>query len=56
VQPSPPPPPRTLWQAASDLKAKGYKVQVLEGRSRIGGRVHSATLTSGTSIEVGAQW
>lgn len=44
-------------KAAADLKASGYNVVVLEGRSRIGGRVLSMKLGTGsTVVEVGAQW
>jgi len=46
-------------KAAADLHAQGYKVAVLEGRNRIGGRVFSTRMNSSTSthaVEVGAQW
>lgn len=45
-------------KAAVDLAAKNYKVLVLEGRNRVGGRVWSAkpSATATYSLEVGAQW
>jgi hypothetical protein len=45
-------------KAAADLRARGYNVVVLEGRDRIGGRVHSAKMspTSTYTVEAGAQW
>jgi monoamine oxidase len=44
-------------KAAADLKARGYQVVVLEGRNRIGGRVFTSNLGTGsTRVEVGAQW
>lgn len=49
-------------KAAFDLQSKNYSVLVLEGRDRIGGRVHSTKLTSSTGVqstypvEIGAQW
>jgi monoamine oxidase len=43
--------------AADALCAKGYKVTILEGRSRTGGRTFTTKLPiTGTSIEVGAGW
>jgi hypothetical protein len=45
-------------KAAADLRARGYNVVILEGRDRIGGRVHSAKMspTSTYTVEAGAQW
>lgn len=45
-------------KAAADLQGKGYSVVVLEGRDRLGGRVHSVKMspTSSSSVEAGAQW
>lgn len=45
-------------KAAADLQGKGYSVVVLEGRGRLGGRVHSLKMspTSSSSVEIGAQW
>lgn len=46
-------------KAAADLHAQGYKVVVLEGRNRTGGRVFSTRMNTSTSthaVEVGAQW
>ena len=44
-------------KAAADLKSKNYTVLVLEGRNRIGGRVFTTTLGTGsTRVEAGAQW
>jgi monoamine oxidase len=42
--------------AASSLKEKGYKVIVLEGRSRIGGRVWTDTSWKDNSLDMGASW
>ncbi|NQV06992.1 FAD-dependent oxidoreductase [bacterium] len=41
--------------AASALTAAGYETAVLEARSRVGGRVHSAQL-AGSVIDLGASW
>lgn len=45
-------------KAAADLRDKNYSVVVLEGRDRIGGRVHTTKLlsTRNYAVEVGAQW
>ena len=42
--------------AASILHKAGKKVVVLESRDRVGGRVYSEELPSGTHVELGAQW
>lgn len=43
-------------KAAQDLVAAGCKVTVLEGRSRIGGRVHTDRTRFGVPVELGAQF
>lgn len=43
-------------KAAQDLRAAGCIVTVLEGRARIGGRVHTDRTTFGRPIELGAQF
>lgn len=42
--------------AASILRKAGKKVVVLESRDRVGGRIYSEQLPSGTHVELGAQW
>jgi monoamine oxidase len=42
--------------AAIDLKAAGYRVIILEGRDRIGGRVHTDTSLNGLTLDLGASW
>jgi len=42
--------------AATDLVAKGFKVLVLEGRDRLGGRVNTVKGPNGVMFERGAQW
>lgn len=42
--------------AAKRLKDAGFEVVVLEARDRIGGRVHTSTNPSGTTIDLGAAW
>ncbi|MFN5349997.1 MAG: flavin monoamine oxidase family protein [Polaromonas sp.] len=42
--------------SARRLKAAGASVVLLEGRSRIGGRVHSQRLDTGQTIDLGAQF
>jgi monoamine oxidase len=42
--------------AAKVLHAAGAKVTVLEGRKRIGGRVHTDRSTFGVPVEIGAQY
>lgn len=42
--------------AARALVQAGVSVRVLEARDRVGGRVESKTLPSGSVIELGAQW
>lgn len=42
--------------SARRLRAAGASVVVLEGRSRIGGRVHSQRLDTGHTIDLGAQF
>lgn len=41
--------------AAHELVHQGYDVVVLEGRNRIGGRIHTVTLNE-TPIDLGATW
>jgi len=41
--------------AAKDLKSHGFEVIVIEGRDRIGGRVHTVDL-GGQPVDLGAQW
>src|SRR5262249_22885193 len=41
--------------AARELKARGYRVTVLEGRDRIGGRVWTTQLGD-QPVDLGAQW
>jgi monoamine oxidase len=38
------------------LIAHGFSVTILEGRDRIGGRVHSFELPSGQSVDLGPNW
>ncbi len=38
------------------LKKHGHEVSVLESRSRIGGRIHTAKSAMGTPVEMGATW
>ena len=43
--------------AAADLCAKGYKVTILEGRARPGGRTNTTRLpVTGAQVELGAGW
>lgn len=42
--------------AARKLKAYGHDVLILEGRNRIGGRVHTSTLWSDMPVDLGASW
>jgi len=42
--------------AAIDLKAAGYRVIILEGRDRIGGRVYTDTSLNGLPLDLGASW
>jgi monoamine oxidase len=42
--------------AASSLREKGYKVIVLEGRKRIGGRVWTDRTWKDNSLDMGASW
>ncbi len=42
--------------AARELQRAGVSVQVLEARDRVGGRVLSRKLGSGSVVELGAQW
>jgi monoamine oxidase len=42
--------------AAIDLKAAGYRVIILEGRDRIGGRLHTDTSLNGLPLDLGASW
>ncbi|MEX1048154.1 MAG: NAD(P)/FAD-dependent oxidoreductase [Akkermansiaceae bacterium] len=42
--------------AARKLKSLGHEVIVLEGRDRIGGRIHTSTQWSDFPIDLGASW
>lgn len=42
--------------AAKQLTAAGYEVVVLEARDRVGGRMNSSSMPSGTTIDLGAAW
>ena len=42
--------------AARRLKALGHEVIVLEGRDRIGGRIHTSTQWSDLPLDLGASW
>lgn len=42
--------------AARRLAASGYRVQILEARNRVGGRIMDHTLPGGVIAEGGAQW
>lgn len=42
--------------AARQLKRLGHEVIVLEGRERIGGRIHTSTQWSDLPLDVGATW
>ncbi len=42
--------------AARDLRRKGAKVVVLEGRDRVGGRTLNASIGGGEIVEAGGQW
>ena len=42
--------------AAIDLKAAGYRIIILEGRDRIGGRLHTDTSLNGLPLDLGASW
>jgi monoamine oxidase len=42
--------------AALDLHDAGVSVTVVEGRDRVGGRVHSVRLDNGEIAELGAEW
>ncbi len=41
--------------AADQLKRNGYDVIVMEGRERLGGRIHTATI-AGVPVDCGATW
>ncbi|MBO0351980.1 FAD-dependent oxidoreductase [Phormidium pseudopriestleyi FRX01] len=41
--------------AARELQSKGFQVTVLEGRDRIGGRIHTSR-TLGFPVDLGASW
>ena len=42
--------------AAKRLKDAGFEVFVLEARGRVGGRVNTGALPSGTTVDLGAAW
>ncbi len=42
--------------AAKALQEKGKTVRVLEGRTRIGGRIWTEELASGVNVDLGADW
>lgn len=42
--------------AAKTLKQQGYEVLVLEGRERVGGRIHTSRLWSQYPVDLGASW
>ena len=42
--------------AARSLKVHGYEVLVLEGRDRIGGRIHTSTQWEDLPLDLGASW
>jgi monoamine oxidase len=60
----PVPPPRVIvvgagmagLAAAQRLKAAGFEVKVLEARNRVGGRMHTDTNATGTTLDLGASW
>jgi len=41
---------------ATLLKKQGFSVRVLEARTRVGGRIHTAQLALDTAVEMGATW
>jgi D-arabinose 1-dehydrogenase-like Zn-dependent alcohol dehydrogenase len=43
-------------RCADVLLQQGFNVTVLEGRDRIGGRTHQATLSSGQLVDLGPNW
>ena len=43
-------------RCADILLQNGFEVTILEGRDRIGGRTHQATLPSGHLVDLGANW
>ena len=42
--------------AARHLQAEGLRVRLLEARSRVGGRMVSATTADGSRVDLGGQW
>ena len=42
--------------AAKQLVEAGYSVTLLEGRSRIGGRLYTNTTAVGAPVDLGASW
>lgn len=42
--------------AARQLQARGFSVQVIEGRDRIGGRAYSVRVPDGPTVDLGGQW
>ncbi|SPN97710.1 related to anon-37cs protein [Cephalotrichum gorgonifer] len=43
-------------RCADILMQYGFKVTILEGRNRIGGRVHQVTLQNGHAVDLGPNW
>lgn len=43
-------------RCADILLQHGFKVTILEGRDRIGGRIHQSTLPTGQAVDLGANW
>lgn len=43
-------------RCADVLLQQGFDVTILEGRDRIGGRTHQATLSSGQLVDLGPNW
>jgi monoamine oxidase len=42
--------------AARELERRGLRVELVEARDRVGGRVHTVTLDDGTWLDLGGQW